>query len=243
MKDARFAVVAWALDLEAHAAQCTYSEGANRYASLNHRGVFPFVGDCSATLRDEFNFAGALDPYKLGYNVPEGYTGTELSTGTHIEFLVRNARGVLIEQVRAGDAVVYGTGTGWHTALVVLVRGLDVLTISMGRQGDPSFVWVNRPTGPSLGYGYDGREPQTYLRFDTMTRTVYWPHGISGGPTPLQARRAGLRRVNAAQAREAERNGWTVYGWGGSWFKPAGNNVLLSDLRWASRHFCVKRAA
>ena len=243
MKDAKYAVVAWALNLHAHNGVCTYSEGPNRYANLNRRGVLPFVGDCSSTLRDYFNWAGAPDPYKLGYNVPEGYTGTELSAGTHIEPLVRNGRGVLVEEVRPGDAVVYGPGTGWHTALVVMVRGTDILTVSMGRQGDPSFVWVNPPAGPSLGYGVDGREPQTFLRFDTMAPRVYWPRGYCAGPLFSQVRYAGLRRATPAVREVATRNGWTVFGWGGSWFVPEANAVTLSDARWVSRRYATRRGA
>jgi len=58
--------------------------------------------------------------------------------------------------VEPGDAIVYGPGTGWHTALVV-EAGHDPLTISMGQQGDPSLVRVSQ----------DGRQPQRYLRFRT----------------------------------------------------------------------------
>lgn len=245
MKDARYAVVAWALFLRQNNARCTYSEGANRYAGLNRRGVLPFVGDCSSTLRDYFNWAGAPDPYKLGYAVPEGYTGTELSAGTHIEEFVRNSRGLLVQEVRPGDAVVYGPGTGWHTALVVLVRGRDILTVSMGRQGDPNFVWVDAPVGPSFGYGYDGRQPQTFLRFTTKTRRVYWPVGYTPGPRPFQLHRAGLVRVDNDPMREAtaRRNGWAIYAWDGVWFAPESERVPVSEKRWASRRSAAARAA
>ena len=243
MRDARYAVVAWALWLQQHRAYCTYSEGPNRYANLNRRGVLPFVGDCSSTLRDYYAWSGAPDPYKLGYADPEGYTGTELDAGTHIPLLTLNAQGVLRDDVQPGDAVVYGPGTGWHTALVVRAVGRDVLTVSMGQQGDPSFVWVNPPSGPSLGYGFDGREPQTYLRFPTATRHVYWPHGWTSGPTGCDVRRAGVVRVDEAQRAEAIRDGWTVYGWGGAWFVPEATSVVLGTARWASRNLAVRRNA
>jgi hypothetical protein len=57
-----------------------------------------------------------------------------------------------------GDVIVYGGGTGEHTALIVVVDGSkNPLTISHGQQSDPSYCHVNQ----------DGRLPQTYLRFNT----------------------------------------------------------------------------
>ena len=243
MRDTRNAIVAWALWLEQHHNRATYSEGPGRYFNLNRRGILPFIGDCSATLRDYYNWAGAPDPYKLGYGDPEGYTGTELAAGTHIPLLRQNALEARIDEVLPGDAVVYGPGTGWHTALVVLTRGLDILTVSMGEQGDPNFVWVNRPVGPSLGLPADGRLPQTYLRFPTLAPRVYWPAGFTPGPSPLQARRAGLKCARPLEAANAARAGLPVYGWSGSWFRPEGSTVTLGDRRWISVHFDIKKGA
>jgi hypothetical protein len=81
---------------------------------------------------------------------------------------------------------VYGTGTGWHTALVVEVHGHDILTISHGQQGDPSYVWVNPPTTvPSRGYYADARKPQTYLRFNTTAvNAIHKPSDIAPKPVP-----------------------------------------------------------
>ena len=97
--------------------------------------------------------AGADDPNGLGYD-HEGYTGTLLSHGLEIP----------LAQVQPGDVIVYGPGTGWHTALVVQA-GSDPLTISHGQQGDPSLVRVSQ----------DGRQPQRYLRFHTDAKTVRTP--------------------------------------------------------------------
>ena len=232
MKDARFATVAWALWLQKNHASCVYSEGPQRYANLRLRGVLPFVGDCSATLRDYYSWAGAPDPYKLGYNVPEGYTGTELDAGELIG----------AGQVLPGDAVVYGPGTGWHTALIVMVRGYDILTISMGAPGGPDFVWVSKPRGDSLGLPYDGREPVRYLRFATATRTVYWPQGFVGSASKATVKKAGLRRLTPPEQVKARENGWTVYGWDGQWFRPEGKAVALGYARFGSIHFATKRA-
>ena len=235
MQDARYAIVAWAIHLESERRYCVYSEGPNRYANLNKRGILPYVGDCSSTIRNYYNWAGASDPYRLGYADPEGYTGTELAAGTHIPLLIKNAQGVERVDVLPGDPVVYGPGTGWHTALVVEVVGENILTISMGQQGDPSYVWVNRPTCPSRGFSYDGREPQTFLRFPTATRRVYWPAGLSAGPTPLQTLHAGLRPVQGPQLEEVRRAGHPLHIWDGAWFVPEGMGIALSGRRWAPR--------
>jgi hypothetical protein len=192
MHDARAAIVHWYQWLETERARCTYTEGPQRMESVLRRGVVPFVGDCSATVRAMYAWANAPDPMGLGYGVPEGYTGTELSHGEHIALLRKNGVGATINEVRPGDVVVYGPGTGWHTAIAVHVDGLgNVLTLSMGQQGDPSYVWANGPNSP-----HDGRQPQTWLRFGTMTRKVITPQSFFRVPahTPLAAIRAVVER-------------------------------------------------
>ncbi len=238
MKDARPAVVAWAKWLEQHHNRCVYSEGSNRYANLNRRGILPYVGDCSASIRNYYNWAGAPDPYRLGYNDPEGYTGTELATGSHIHLLIKNGEGRSIVGVEPGDAVVYGPGTGWHTALVVERVGENILTISMGRQGDPSYVWVNRPTCPSRGYGYDGRQPQTFLRFPTATRRVYWPPNDSPAPLPQVLRHMNFVRLQGPSDEWlATKNGWPVWVWDGHWFAPAKLPSAPGTVEYANAKF------
>lgn len=164
MKDARAAIVHWYQFLETERDRCTYTEGDLRMSSVLRRGVLPFVGDCSATVRAMYAWANAPDPMELGYDIPEGYTGTMLATGGHID----------AREVRPGDAIIYGPGTGWHTAMAVHVANDgSILTLSMGQQGDPSYVWTNPPHRV-----YDGREPQTWLRFNTMTRKVITPQSF-----------------------------------------------------------------
>ncbi len=229
VKDARFAIVAWALWLHRHRSDCTYSRGTDRYANLNRPGVLPFVGDCSSTLRDYYNWAGAPDPYRLGYNIPEGYTGTELDAG----------HAITPGEVRVGDAVVYGPGTGWHTALVVMRRGSDFLTMSMGGPGGPSLVWANPPEGPSLGCSYDGRLPQRWLAFDTETRSPRWPPGFTGSPSLFEAQRAGLRRLTLTDQSWFAEHGKTVWGWDGSWFIPEHVAPVLGMARWGAANIVV----
>ena len=231
MKDARDAIVATALWLVAHHDRCTYSEGAQRMSCTNRPFVLPYVGDCSATVRNIFAWAGAPDIMGLGYNVPEGYTGTMLGTGAHIERA----------QVIPGDVVVYGPGTGWHTALIVEVMGENLLSVSMGQQGDPSLVWVGAPTCPSRGYGFDSRTPQTFLRFPTKTRHVRYPPKETPGPLPKEIRNAGLTEVWGDSIHVAMRNGYVVYGWDGLWFTPVTSTVTLGKGRWASAKFATER--
>jgi len=147
MSDTRNAIVEWAKWLMEHKAQINYSEGTDR---LNAVGIwppkFPINTDCSGFITLCFWLAGAPDPTNRNYASHEGYTGTELSIGTEIPKSL----------IEPGDAIVYGPGTGWHTALIV-EAGEDPLTISHGQQGDPSYVRVSQ----------DGRQPQRYLRFKT----------------------------------------------------------------------------
>ena len=127
-----------------HHAQFTYDE--IRPMRLSAR--LPWIGDCSTFVTWCYWMAGAPDPNGLGY-AGFGFTGSLLSHGQHIG----------LKQVKPGNVIVYGPGSGWHTALVV-EAGEDPMTVSMGEQGDPSLVRVSQ----------DGRTPQTYLSFPTNYR-------------------------------------------------------------------------
>ena len=156
--DVRGIIVAWAHWAVVNKARIIYSEGNKRMSGIGKPGILPVTADCSAAVTLWYNWAGAADPNGKGYN-HTGYTGTLLSHGQHI------AANVVVP----GDVVVYGPGTGWHTGIVVQAQGLDILTVSHGQTGDPSYVWVNKPTHlPQAGHGFDGRKPQTFLRFNTI---------------------------------------------------------------------------
>lgn len=137
----------------------TYSQGPHRMDWRFHPGLLPVQVDCSSYATMVYYMAGCVDPNGLSYD-GAGYTGTLLSNkhNTHIS----------MAQATPGDLVVYGAGTGEHVAVIVQVKGNDILTVSMGQNGDPSFVWVNRPKGLSKGYAIDGRQPQTFLRCNTV---------------------------------------------------------------------------
>ena len=136
-----------------------YDEGAPRLAFEKWAAPqYPIHTDCSGFLALCYYSAGADDPLREHYN-GSGYTGTELGA-LHIP----------ASSLVPGDAVVYGPGTGWHTAIVVQVQGGDILTISHGGPTgqSPCYTWVNAPTHlPRKGYAIDGRQPQTFLRFPT----------------------------------------------------------------------------
>jgi peptidoglycan hydrolase-like protein with peptidoglycan-binding domain len=145
MTDARQDIVNWARWGVANNAGFTYSENADRMEGVHKPGVTPCVCDCSAFVTYCYSWAGAPDPNGQNYD-GQGYTGTLLSHGAPIA----------LHDVVPGDVIVYGPGTGDHTAVIV-EAGADPLTVSMGEQGDPSYVRVSQ----------DGRQPQRYLRFDT----------------------------------------------------------------------------
>ena len=147
MTDVRSTIVAWAKWAAANHAKFNYTQGPNRMSGIGKPGSLPVNADCSSFVTLCYNWAGAPDPNGMGYN-HTGYTGTLLSHGQKIA----------LKDVQPGDVIVYGKGTGEHTALIVGVDGSkNPLTISHGQQGDPSYCHVSQ----------DGRLPQTYLRFNT----------------------------------------------------------------------------
>lgn len=145
MFDARQNIVDWAKWGVENNSQFTYTQGPTRMEGVHKPGVLPVDADCSAFVTYCYSWGGAADPNGQGYN-GTGYTGTLLAHGTHI----------FLSQVLPGDVIVYGAETGDHIALIV-EAGTDPLTVSHGQQGDPSYCRVSQ----------DGRQPQTYLRFDT----------------------------------------------------------------------------
>jgi hypothetical protein len=142
-----------------------YSEGPDRLGQLHEPWAKKIWCDCSAFIVYLFVWLGLKNP---DGSVPPYYTGTELTHGEHIALILAN--GKRNRHIYAGMAVVYGAAPGEHTAIIVEVRkNGDILTVSMGHQGAPEYVWVNPPKGPSYGFPYDGRMPQTFLKFNTRT--------------------------------------------------------------------------
>ena len=138
----------------------TYSEGHDRMAWTKKPGHLPTTCDCSSFITLLAYMAGTFDPNGLNFN-GTGYTGTILSNPANK--LVHAA------DVLPGDLVVYGAGTGDHVAIITEVKtGGDLVTVSMGCNEDPSYVWVNKPkANPVQGMAVDGRTPQRFVRIRT----------------------------------------------------------------------------
>ena len=137
-------------------------------SAIGRRFVTPIVADCSAFVTICYNWAGAPDPNHLRYD-HEGYTGSLINAGEHLALFRKNAHHVAIEDVLAGDAIVYGAGTGVHAVLVTGQGDGNPYVASMGHPGDPG-IYRN---SEMLFLG----EP-TYLRFETRTKgNVHYPPG------------------------------------------------------------------
>jgi len=146
MLDARNDIVNWAKWGVTNNSKFIYTEDSRRMQDVRNPNANPIYCDCSAFVTYCYSWAGVnQDPNGQNYD-GQGYTGTLLSHGTPIT----------VSQAIPGDVIVYGPGTGDHTALII-EAGPDPLTVSMGEQGDPSYVRVSQ----------DGRQPQRYLRFNT----------------------------------------------------------------------------
>ena len=152
-------LVDWAHWAEANKSNFIYTEGAQRMEAIGQWPLkFPISCDCSGFVTLLCNLAGLPDPNGQRYN-HTGYTGTLLDNHANHH--------IPASQVQPGDLVVYGGGTGEHTAIVIEVHGPDIMTISHGDSHGPSYCWVNPPTTvPDKGIASDGRKPQTFLRLN-----------------------------------------------------------------------------
>lgn len=168
--DATDAVLAWARYSAKNNRNGTrpwlYTQGPERLDYLYKPFALRIKTDCSGACLSWASWAG-VDIARLG---GPGYTGTMLQAGKQIAQ----------KDVRPGDFVFFGDGTADHVALVMEVHGQNILTLSHGQQGDPSWVWVNKPEGPLLPQNasvtaYDGRKPQRFMRYNLVANTVKFP--------------------------------------------------------------------
>jgi hypothetical protein len=107
---------------------------------------YPWKGDCSTYVTWLYWMCGLPDPNGAYHYNGWGNTSTLFAHGQKIA----------LADVEPGDVVVYAADKPLmyqHTAIVV-EAGKDPLTVSMGMQGDPSFVRVSQ----------DGRKP-FFVRF------------------------------------------------------------------------------
>lgn len=85
----------------------------------------PFATDCSGLITGAAYASCCPDPNGLGYN-GQGFTGTILAHATPIRR----------EDLRAGDLIVFGGGTGDHV-VAVHTMAPDPIVFSHGHQGAP----------------------------------------------------------------------------------------------------------
>ena len=175
--DKRPQLVEWAKWSVANRAAFTYEMVRPMPSIGNRPGQLPWIGDCSGFVTTLYKWSRLPDPNNMGYD-GSGNTQT----------LYAHAAKITVSQALPGDVVVYDA-TGplevQHTALIV-EGGIDPLTVSMGQQGDPSYVRVSQ----------DGRTP-FYCRFVTNDGkpSVSTPAGRvparfrpSGTPPQLEAK-------------------------------------------------------
>jgi hypothetical protein len=133
----RAKMVAWAKWGIAHHTLFDYTEGPQRMSMIHlapGETTTRIGADCSGFATGCAKWAGCPDPNALDFD-GEGYTGTMLDACMHVE----------LDEVRPGDLVVYGPGSGDHVCVVVaLLRRagevVDLRLASHGRQGDPRQV-------------------------------------------------------------------------------------------------------
>lgn len=92
----------------------------------------PLWTDCSGFATDCYEWAGAPDPNGLHYN-GQGYTGTMLDACEHIPK----------KEIRPGDLVVFGPGTGEHVVIIVGTSA-DPEVLSHGGEPGPIPLPVSR---------------------------------------------------------------------------------------------------
>jgi hypothetical protein len=117
-----------------------YTQGPRRWDGIrlglnaNH-GEFPIYGDCSA-MATWWEHNGLWIPYHIRDVVnhehwASGYTGTMLLGGKRV---------IHLSNVIPGDCVLYGGGTGRHTAMCVGHRGSKPMVISHGSEAGPFYL-------------------------------------------------------------------------------------------------------
>lgn len=151
----RTSMVATAKGAVAGRSHFTYAE----VRPMHLTATGPWKGDCSTFVTWVFWMEHLPDPNGNGYN---GWGNTQT--------LYAKGQKISPAEVQPGDVVIYAADrplSEQHTAFII-EGGHDPLTVSMGQQGDPSFVHVSQ----------DGRRP-FYVRFLPVDPTPAPPK-----PTP-----------------------------------------------------------
>jgi hypothetical protein len=125
-----------------HKGRVHYTQSARRWDGINKKmnarvGKYPKYADCSS-FATWCLWNGLFIPFSCrdtvnGANWQHGYTGTMLSHGKEV---------VHIANTLIGDCVIYGGGTGAHTAIIV--KGGNVterpMVISHGSEAGPFYL-------------------------------------------------------------------------------------------------------
>jgi hypothetical protein len=165
-KNVRSDIAQTALWGVAHRANSFYTEGDNRLFSLHRPFMLPFYADCSAAFEDWYCWNNAPSPAGLSGTV---YTGTELTTGKHIELFRKRGKEQKVNNCLPADGVVWGPYPGVHIAMIVALRpDGNHLCVSHGEQGDPQLITISDLTEAIANAG-ETALPITYLRFNTWT--------------------------------------------------------------------------
>jgi hypothetical protein len=131
----------WAV---ANGAQIHYAE-TRPMDHLHQIRALPWTSDCSEFVTTLYCWVGAPDPNGLNYN-GEGYTGTLLDHGITIPLF----------QAQPGDVIIWGYGTGHHTALIVeagTANNGDPHIVSQGSEVGPLFETVTQETAAQASFG------------------------------------------------------------------------------------------
>ena len=140
-KDVRDLIVAWA-----HWAVKNRKRFHYKQARPAEMLVLPVMYlDCSSFVAWLYRRAGAHDPNRRGYS-GIGNTQTLAAMGKKIPKVL----------ARGGDVVIYNVDlplSTQHTALVIK-GGLNPMTVSLGQEGDPSFVRVSQDPRKATFYRF-----------------------------------------------------------------------------------------
>ncbi len=121
-RDKGLAWVRWAL---ANESQMHYAQVRPMSNNAAMRHLLPLRGDCSTFVTWAWLAAGLPDPNLCDYD-GTGFTGTLRARGFQIA----------LTRCQLLDYIVYGTGNGTHTVLV-LKGGKDPLVASFGQENGP----------------------------------------------------------------------------------------------------------
>lgn len=123
-----------------HRENVHYTQGAARWEGIDKKlksvaGQYPKYADCSS-FATWCIWNGLYVPFGVrdtvnGANWKAGYTGTMLSHGKQV---------VHTSNVLIGDCIIYGSGTGKHTAVAVGRKSGKVMVMSHGSEGGPYYV-------------------------------------------------------------------------------------------------------